>query len=112
MYECAQCEKGFTFKSQYLAHKRKHIKDQGYACMKGNCGERFKRNSELKAHVKTHRKTDIKCGHKGCKYGNKDIRNVRAHRKCHSDSKPYKCPNCDSSFKWQEQKKGHLKTCT
>ena len=93
MYECAICVKGFTFKSQLVAHKRRHIKDKGFVCMKNNCGKAFKRDSELKAHVKTHRKTAIKCGHGDCTYSNKDVRNVRAHRKCHTVNKPYKCPN-------------------
>ena len=111
MYECKICAKGFSFESQLVAHKRRHIKDTGYMCMKSNCGKSFKRDSELKAHVKTHRKTAIKCGHSDCSYSNKDIRNVRAHRKRHADNKPYKCPNCTASFKWQEQKKRHLVKC-
>ena len=111
MYECEKCGRGFTFESQYTAHKRRHIKDNDFVCMKVNCGRRFKRDSELKAHVKTHRKTNIKCGFTNCTYSNKDIRNVRAHRKRHSDNKPYKCANCEASFKWQEQKKWHLKSC-
>ena len=111
MFECAICDKGFTFESQLVAHKRRHIKDTGYMCMKNNCGKSFKRDSELKAHVKTHRKTAIKCGHDSCTYSNKDIRNVRAHRKRHSEERPYNCPNCAATFKWQQQKKRHLRTC-
>ena len=111
MYECDKCDKGFAFESQYTTHKRRHIKDNDFVCMKVNCGKRFKRDSELKAHVKTHRKTNIKCGHKDCTYSNKDIRNVRAHRKRHSDDKPYKCVNCGAGFKWQQQKKRHLVNC-
>ena len=79
--------------------------------MKVNCSKRFKRESELKSHVKTHRKTSIKCGHPGCSYSNKDVCNIRAHRKHHSDEKPYKCVNYDAAFKWQQQKKRHLKNC-
>ena len=111
MYECSKCDKGFAFESQYIAHKRVHIKDNDFVCMKVNCGKRFKRESELKAHVKTHRKTNIKCGHQDCTYSNKDIHNVRAHRKRHSADKPYKCINCGAAFKWQQQKKRHLVNC-
>ena len=63
MYECEKCDKGFAFKSEFTTHKRRHINDNDYVCMKANCSKRFKRESELKAHVKTHRKTSIKCGH-------------------------------------------------
>ena len=111
MYECTKCEKGFAFNSELVAHNRKHINDNDYVCMTVNCGKRFKRDSELKAHVKAHRKTNIRCGHMGCTYSNKDIRNVRAHRKVHSEKKPYKCANCGKAFKWQQQKKRHLVNC-
>ena len=112
MYECVECEKGFAFESEFTAHKRKHITDNDYVCMKANCNKHFKRESELTAHVKAHRKTDIKCGHPGCSYRNKDICNVCAHRKCHSDEKPYKCAKCGLAFKWQQQKKRHLVNCS
>ena len=111
MYECGKCEKGFAFNCEFMAHKRRHINDNDYVCMKVNCGKRFKRDSELKAHVKTHCKTSIKCGHPGCTYSNKDIHNIRAHKKCLSDEKPYKCVNCGAAFKWQQQKKRHLVNC-
>ena len=111
MYECKTCEKGFSFASQHRAHNRKHSKDTGFVCMKSGCGKRFKRDNELNAHVKTHRKTAIKCGEKGCSYSNKDIRNVRAHRKCHSNQLPYSCPLCGKKFRWQQQKKRHLPVC-
>ena len=42
MYKCEKCDKGFAFKSQYTAHKRRHIKDNNFVCMKVNCGKRFK----------------------------------------------------------------------
>ena len=61
------------FNSDFVAHNRKHINDNDYVCMTVNCGKRFKRDSELKAHVKAHRKTNIRCGHTGCTYSNKDI---------------------------------------
>ena len=100
MYKCDKCDKGFRFKSQLTAHKWRHIKDQGFVCMESNGNKCFKHDSELKAHLKTHHKTNIKCRYNDCTYSNIDIHNVRAHRKCHSDHKPYQCPNCDMWFKW------------
>ena len=111
MYECKICEKGFSFTSQYRAHNRKHSGDTGFMCMKAGCGKRFKRDNKLKAHVKAHRKTAIKCGEPCCTYSKKDICNVKAHRRCHSQDLPYSCTLCGKKFRWQQQKKRHLKTC-
>ena len=33
MYECAECECGFTFESQFKAHKMKHRKSLGNQCL-------------------------------------------------------------------------------
>ena len=51
MYECETCGQGFTFKSQYDSHRRVHLKIQGYVCFKANCGQQFKHESELNAHL-------------------------------------------------------------
>ena len=77
MYECETCGWGFTFKSQYDSHRRVHLKIQGYICFKANCGQWFKRESELNAHLKTHTSKPISCEY--CDYKNTDKRNVRAH---------------------------------
>ena len=54
MFKCAVCEKGFTFESQYAAHKMKHHKLPGHQCIK--CKKWFMRSSELTAHLTTHGK--------------------------------------------------------
>ena len=46
MFECAICEKGFTFESQYAAHKMKHRKSPGHQCIK--CQEWFMRDFRAK----------------------------------------------------------------
>ena len=89
MFECSICEKGFTFESQYTAHKMKHRKSPGHQCIK--CQKWFMRSSEP-----------------GCDYKNKDPRNVRAHARRHSDVPSFKCPKSDKAFKWCAQRKRHL----
>ena len=109
MYECTDCGRGFTFKSQLESHLKVHLKMAGFVCFKPKCGKRFKRESELNAHLIVHDKKEIKCEH--CDYSNPDIRNVRAHMKVHSNRLPYHCPICQKGFKWQQQKRRHLVTC-
>ena len=106
MFECGKCNKGFHFESELLAHRRKHISDQGLVCFHANCGRRFKRSSELNAHLKKHTGKPIKCAY--CDYTNKDIRNVRAHTRVHLDVQGFVCAKCSKRFKWGSKKKRHL----
>ena len=110
MYECETCGQGFTFRSQYLSHRKVHLTIQGFVCFKAKCGQRFKRESELNAHLKAHDSKPIKCEH--CDYTNKDQRNVRAHMRIHSEKLPFYCILCGKRFRWQEQKRRHIPNCT
>ena len=110
MYECETCGQGFTFRSQYISHRKVHLTIQGYVCFKAKCGQRFKRESELNAHLKAHDSKPIKCEH--CDYTNKDQRNVRAHMRIHSEKLPFFCILCGKRFRWQEQKRRHIPNCT
>ena len=110
MYECETCRQGFTFHSQYLSHRNVHLTIQGFVCFKAKCGQRFKRESELNAHLKAHDSKHIKCEH--CDYTNKDQRNVRAHMRIHSEKLPFYCILCGKRFRWQEQKRRHIPNCT
>ena len=94
MYECQACGQGFIFKSQLESHQRVHLKLVGYVCFKPKCGRRFKRESELNAHLITHDKKEIKCGYENCDYSNLDIHNMRAHHRKHSDKLPFHCLLC------------------
>ena len=49
------------------------------------------RKSELNAHLKGHTGKPIKCEH--CEYSNKDIRNVWAHARVHTDIQSFVYPN-------------------
>ena len=110
MYECETCGQGFTFRSQYLSHCKVHLTIQGFVCFKAKCGQCFKRESELNAHLKAHDSKPIKCEH--CDYTNKDQRNVRAHMRIHSEKLPFYCILCGKRFQWQEQKRRHIPNCT
>ena len=110
MFKCETCGQGFTFKSQYESHHRVHLKIQGFICFKAKCGQRFKRESELNAHLKAHTSKPLKC--EFCAYQNSDKRNLRAHMRVHSDILPYTCAICGEHFKWQEQKKRHYSKCS
>ena len=96
MYECKICDKGFQFESQKCEHMRVHQTQGDWVCFKPKCGKRFKRESELNAHLFSHNKVPQKCEH--CPYTNSC--NLRAHMRKHSNVLPFKCSQCGKGFKW------------
>ena len=110
MYECDVCSRGFHFASQLQEHKRAHQTQGDWVCFKPKCGKRFKRESELNAHLLSHNKKELQCNE--CPYKNSDARNLRAHKRRHSDALPFKCAFCGKGFKWIQQRIRHLKSGT
>ena len=108
MYECDVCSRGFQFASQLQEHKRVHQAQGDWVCFKPKCGKRFKHESELNAHVVSHNKKQLHCDE--CPYTNPDPRNLRAHKRRHSDALPFKCSFCGRGFKWVQQRIRHLKS--
>ena len=67
--------KAFTSRVNYQCIEENTSQTKAKFVSMRNVGKRFKRSSELKAHLKTHTGKAIKCDH--CMYTNRDIRNVR-----------------------------------
>ena len=107
MIECDTCGKGFQFRSQLTEHRRIHQVIGDWVCFKPGCGKRFKRESELDAHLYNHRTTKLKCDQ--CTYENVDPRNIRAHKWKHSDKKSFICKECGAAFTWVQQRRRHIK---
>ena len=107
MMECDICGKGFQFQSQLSEHRRIHQAIGDWVCFKPGCGKRFKRESELDAHLYNHRTTKLKCDQ--CTYENPDPRNMRAHKRKHSDKKSFICKECGAAFTWVQQRRRHIK---
>ena len=110
MYECDACSRGFHFASQLQEHKQVHQAQGDWVCFKPKCGKRFKHESELNAHLLSHNKKELQCDE--CPYKNSDVRNLRAHKRWHSDALPFKCALCGKGFKWIQQRIRHLKSGT
>ena len=72
----------------------------GFALNQG-CGKRFKRESELDAHLLNHQMTKFKCDQ--CTYENADPCNVCAHKRKHSEMKSFVCKGCGKAFTWVQQ---------
>ena len=107
MIGCDTCSKGFQFQSQLTEHQRVHQVIGDWVCFKPGCGKRFKRESELDAHLFNHRTTKLKCDQ--CQYETPDPRNMRAHKHKHSDKKSFICKGCGEAFTWVQQRRRHIK---
>ena len=107
MIECDTCGKGFQFQSQLTEHRRVHQVIGDWVCFKPGCGKRFKWESELDTHLFNHRTTKLKCDQ--CQYENPDPRNMRAHKRKHSDKKSFICKGCGEAFTWVQQCWRHIK---
>ena len=101
MIECDTCGKGFQFQSQLTEHRRIHQAIGDWVCFKPGCRKRFKRESELDAHLYNHRTTKLKCDQ--CTYENPDTHNMCAHKWKHSDKKSFICKECGEAFTWVQQ---------
>ena len=108
MCECEICGRGFQFMSQLLEYKRVHQVQGDWVCFRPKCGKRFKQESDLNAHLVSHGKKEYVCDK--CPYKNTDPRNLRAHKRRHSDALPFKCTMCGKGFKWVQQRICHVKS--
>ena len=108
MVECDTCGKGFQFQSQLTEHRRVHQVIRDWVCFKPGCGKRFKWESELDAHLFNHQMTKLKCDQ--CHYKNPDLRNMRVHKRKHSDKKSFICKGCGEAFTWVQQRQRHIKS--
>ncbi|KAM4662351.1 uncharacterized protein O3C94_010873 [Discoglossus pictus] len=94
-FECPNCAKCFTKKSQLSQHQKIHTGQKPYAC--SVCDKCFNRRSHLVTHQRTH------TGEKPyvcplCAKGFSIMSNLVKHGRIHTGEKPYVCPDCGKSF--------------
>lgn len=63
------------------------------------CSKKFKREENLKCHLKIHSQTAPKCPYCGRQFARKG--NLRQHILIHTNERPFKCTYCDMSFRQQ-----------
>ena len=107
-HKCKYCDKQCAFESDLMRHMEKHKEDSPWICDRDNCGRLFKRKAELTAHEVTHTGETFICEYPGCKFTNKDPRNVKRHHCVHTKEKKVKCKKCDKLFVFYMQMKRHM----
>ena len=107
-HKCKYCDRKCAFESDLKRHMEKHTEESPWVCTTDNCGRIFKRKAELTAHEVTHTGETFICEYPGCKFTNKDPRNVKRHYRVHTKEKKIKCKKCDELFVFYMQIKWHM----
>ncbi|XP_036290346.1 zinc finger and SCAN domain-containing protein 5B [Pipistrellus kuhlii] len=135
-YECEDCSKRFSYKSQFDLHRRTHTGERPFPCPScvrrfiqasdlkvhqrihtgqkpfgcAVCGKRFTHASTLRGHLRVHtRERPFQCGDCNKRFSHRG--NLNVHLRTHSGVRPYRCPRCDGAFRQLGTFQRHQRTC-
>ena len=106
-YKCDQCGKVLPFESDLKRHKKSHTEERRWKCANPTCDKDFKRKADLELHAVVHSGILHKCTEPGCTFSSLDPRNVKRHKKSHTQQATVACPKCDKLFVFYMQMKRH-----
>ncbi|XP_036719715.1 zinc finger protein 777 [Balaenoptera musculus] len=114
-FTCMECGKSFRLKINLIIHQRNHIKEGPYEC--AECEVSFRHKQQLTLHQRIHR---VRGGYaspeRGPGFAPKHALKPRPKSPSSGSGgggpKPYKCPECDSSFSHKSSLTKHQITHT
>ncbi|XP_026634247.1 zinc finger protein 777 isoform X1 [Microtus ochrogaster] len=113
-FTCMECGKSFRLKINLIIHQRNHIKEGPYEC--AECEISFRHKQQLTLHQRIHR---VRSGYvspeRGSAFNPKHSLKPRPKSPSSGSGggpKPYKCPECDSSFSHKSSLTKHQITHT
>ena len=108
-YRCSDCGKAFNHQSHLIAHQRVHAEEKAYKC--GVCGKVFSRNSHLANHHRMHTgEKPYKCNECGKAFT--QFSHLSRHQKMHAGEKPHKCNECGKHFTQRSNLMAHQRIHT
>ena len=110
-YKCDQCGKVLPFESDLIRHKKSHTEDRRWKCAHPTCNRSFKRKADLELHAVVHSGILHKCPEPDCSFSSLDPRNVKRHKKSHTQQATVACPKCNKLFVFYMQMKRHRDQC-
>ena len=106
-FSCDQCDYMCQFESELTTHKIVHRKNPSHQCMKANCGRWFMRKWDLTLHLQKHEGVRHNCDYDGCSFYADTKKQLKEHRKKHSDDHQHICTQCGKGFKYRSGLKRH-----
>ena len=88
-------------------HKIVHQTNPSHQCMNANCDKWFRRKWDLNLHLQKHKGTEHKCDHNGCTFTTATKKQLKEHKKRHTDDYPHECKICHKGFKYRSGLKRH-----
>ncbi|XP_053409632.1 zinc finger protein 777 [Nycticebus coucang] len=114
-FTCMECGKSFRLKINLIIHQRNHIKEGPYEC--AECEISFRHKQQLTLHQRIHRvRGGYSSPERGPTFNPKHALKPRPKSPSSGSGsggpKPYKCPECDSSFSHKSSLTKHQITHT
>ncbi|KAK9882504.1 hypothetical protein WA026_021850 [Henosepilachna vigintioctopunctata] len=107
-YCCDVCYKWYPTVVDVEKHRADHKEETQFVCL--NCGKRFRMQSALLLHARSHLPAEIKnryqCDQCPKRFGTKP--NLMAHKRIHSGIRDYTCDQCGKSFFQKGNLDNHL----
>ncbi|XP_053699090.1 zinc finger and SCAN domain-containing protein 12-like [Sabethes cyaneus] len=104
-FECTQCAKFFSTKTNLNRHLQAHDGNKPYVCHL--CQKGFTQNGSLKQHLLIHQNIrPFVCN--VCGQGFSQQKSLTFHMRRHTNEKPFVCPHCQFAFRQKDGLKRHV----